>query len=395
MAITLLFIVSCEQETNEIIEVNALEELQDSEALTMGDEMANLEMFKTDRVLNKNLQGREDTGIEYFSRKTLFTENTCGDLSQFENFNNFESPRGYNNTSHWGVFNEFTNDYNIGYEPGDLIPNVDFESFSTVGPFNNHLNFATKDYLAQMGHNSDVIISWGYGKPEMHIRFRATDVLNVSMKLYVLNYPYVIIETYGTSGLLSSTEIDAVGGQFLGIKSEEPITQIVLKVHEEYNGWQNVALDNFFYATCDSDDDGISDLNDNCPDGYNPNQEDWDYDQMGDACDEDDDNDGIVDEKDRHPRSNRYKYLDLNCKLGVKNQQIKRGTFMNDEIQDVINLVNSMEDVSDQRRTNRFRSKMYFIVNNWKFKYRLIDNREKREILNCVNQMSYPFNQPN
>ena len=57
-------------------------------------------------------------------------------------------------------------------------------------------------------------------------------------------------------------------------------------------------------------------------------------------------------------------------------------------------LVADMEDVTDQRKTNRFRSKMYFIVNNWKFKYRLIDNREKREILNCVNQMSYPFNQP-
>ena len=115
--------------------------------------------------------------------------------------------------------------------------------------------------------------------------------------------------------MLSSTEIDAVGGQFLGIKSEEPITQIVLRVHEEYTGWQNVALDNFFYATCDSDDDGISNLYDNCPDSYNPNQEDWDYDHMGDACDDDDDNDGIVDEKDRHPMSNKNTYLDLNCRF--------------------------------------------------------------------------------
>ena len=34
---------------------------------------------------------------------------------------------------------------------------------------------------------------------------------------------------------------------------------------------------------------------------------------------------------------------------------------------------------------------MYFIVNNWKSKYRLIDVREKRRILDCVNNATYPF----
>ena len=143
----------------------------------------------------------------------------------------------------------------------------------------------------------------------------------------------------------------------------------------------------------DTDEDGVFDTNDNCINMPNPNQEDWDYDSMGDVCDDDDDNDGKIDTKDSHPFSNTNTYVSLNCELTVLNQQVKRGTFMNDEIQDVIDLVNAMEDVSDQRRTNRFRSKMYFIINNWKSKYRLIDVREKRELLNCVNQMSYPFNQ--
>ena len=67
---------------------------------------------------------------------------------------------------------------------------------------------------------------------------------------------------------------------------------------------------------------------------------------------------------------------------------------MNDEIEDMMKLVSDMVDVTDQRRTNRFRSKMYFVVNNWKYKYRLINNREKSEILDCINQMSYPFMQP-
>ncbi|MEX1382782.1 hypothetical protein, partial [Lutibacter sp.] len=76
----------------------------------------------------------------------------------------------------------------------------------------------------------------------------------------------------------------------------------------------------------------------------------------------------------------------------IENMMVKRGTNMQDEIQDVINLVNAMEDVSDSRRTNRFKSKMYFIVNNWKYKYRLIDNRERRRIMDCVANASYPFN---
>ena len=103
------------------------------------------------------------------------------------------------------------------------------------------------------------------------------------------------------------------------------------------------------------------------------------------------DNDGFLNDKDRHPYSNTSPMLNLSCFLDVENQMVKRGTWMNDEIQDVIDLVNAMENVSDQRRTNRFKSKMYFIVNNWRFKYRLIDVREKRAILDCVNNATYPF----
>ena len=103
------------------------------------------------------------------------------------------------------------------------------------------------------------------------------------------------------------------------------------------------------------------------------------------------DNDGFLNDKDRHPNSNTSPMLNLNCFLDIENQMVKRGTWMNDEIQDVIDMVNAMENVSDQRRTNRFRSKMYFIVNNWKYKYRLIDVREKRAILDCVNNATYPF----
>jgi len=48
----------------------------------------------------------------------------------------------------------------------------------------------------------------------------------------------------------------------------------------------------------DSDSDGVEDEYDNCPSIYNPGQENFDQDEMGDACDADDDNDNDPDDTD-------------------------------------------------------------------------------------------------
>lgn len=51
----------------------------------------------------------------------------------------------------------------------------------------------------------------------------------------------------------------------------------------------------------DLDADGISDLEDICPLEFNPAQSNYDGDLLGDACDLDDDNDGVDDESDAFP----------------------------------------------------------------------------------------------
>ena len=48
----------------------------------------------------------------------------------------------------------------------------------------------------------------------------------------------------------------------------------------------------------DSDNDGIFDALDNCPFTFNPNQEDFDQDGLGDVCDDDRDGDGVENQQE-------------------------------------------------------------------------------------------------
>ena len=59
--------------------------------------------------------------------------------------------------------------------------------------------------------------------------------------------------------------------------------------------------DPFTIGSTDSDGDGVADDVDNCPDLANADQANFDGDFYGDACDPDDDNDGVADEDDAFP----------------------------------------------------------------------------------------------
>ncbi len=281
------------------------------------------------------------------------------------------------------------------YDVADIVYGVIFTADPEgrgLGVFNMNGNCSSMSSSEQY-FGADILGT--YGTYYLQVEFVEDNINAFSVNLFSI-YGWgscnVALYNHADEEISYSNELAPKDGDFIGAISNEYIKKVRFYFVNASGG-----IDDLYFGTCeiiDSDEDTIADSIDNCPETYNPNQEDYDYDGMGDVCDDDDDNDGVIDSKDKNPFSSMYRSIEIDgCWPNIANMMVKRGTNMQDEINDVIALVNAMEDVSDNRRTNRFKSKMYFIVNNWRYKYRLIDNSEKRTILNCVNNASYPFNE--
>ena len=84
---------------------------------------------------------------------------------------------------------------------------------------------------------------------------------------------------------------------YIGFTSTDGIHSLLL----DHKGIGDAAIDNLNISFGSTDGDGISDETDNCINVANRDQLDTDADGLGNACDEDDDNDSIPDEEDTQP----------------------------------------------------------------------------------------------
>ena len=146
---------------------------------------------------------------------------------------------------------------------------------------------------------------------------------------------------------------------------------------------------------CDDDIDGDDIMNeyDNCPYTPNSNQANYDGDDEGDACDDDDDNDGVKDSRDNHPFSNTTEDFYISgaeCFLDIENQFARNGSTMMDELDSLIEDINSQYDGDNWEELNRdFLRKLSGITYMWR-RDRLISRGERNDILDCARNAHIP-----
>ncbi|MCE2613052.1 thrombospondin type 3 repeat-containing protein [Flavobacteriaceae bacterium D16] len=112
----------------------------------------------------------------------------------------------------------------------------------------------------------------------------------------------------GTNATLTEYAYDFVANAALGetdlTNEANVLFRIVFQSDPNLNQ-EGVVIDDFvvegFQDDDDDDNDGVLDVDDNCPLIGNANQLDTDADGLGDACDDDDDNDGVLDVDDNCP----------------------------------------------------------------------------------------------
>ena len=118
-----------------------------------------------------------------------------------------------------------------------------------------------------------------------------------------VNQEGVVIDDFQIQGVQDDDDDDNDG--ILDVNDNCPLIANANQLDTDNDGIGNV---------CDIDDDGdgVLDVNDNCPLTINPNQEDADNDGVGDVCDSDADNDGVPNSSDQCPETTINAVVDAN-----------------------------------------------------------------------------------
>ncbi len=281
LLIMVAFFTSCEEETMLI---------SDTAETTLTKES----------IINPSDGGEFYYSAEDFDCNNLPTQNFEYDTS--DSYRYFPSP----------LDSESDNDV---FVPGDILPGISFES-SYGFVINNYAGWSnvlmSNYYFTKSEDNM-------YGS-DIVVNFTTETVYDVSMNLYgQFNAPVgsAYVEVYGFDNYLGgrSVDIDIVNGGYIAFNSfEEPIAQIIIRGNAMPKGDSSDLMP--FIV-------GI-----------------WSI-SFGE-CSGDSDDDGCLDEDDAYPNSNMSETLSLgeNSYEDIDNVKVDCGTFMQDQIDNLINQIN-------------------------------------------------------
>jgi hypothetical protein len=150
--------------------------------------------------------------------------------------------------------------------------------------------------------------------------------------------PYIM--AYGEPGtILSNGDVLNVNIVFLGLPYSYYWTDEAKTLFKNAVEW----------LIGDTDNDGVSDSNDNCPDVHNPDQNDMDNDGIGDVCDPDKDGDGVMNNDDNCPEIPNPNQYDLdNDGIGDKCDDDVDGDGFNNDIDNCRYVFNPEQTDSDE-----------------------------------------------
>jgi len=232
------------------------------------------------------------------------------------------------------------------FRPGDIVSGVEFSSSNNA--------FALINYDPY--HPSNILVA--DGETNLIINFTEGNVQLASMKIaqWSRTYRDVYLDVYGwEENLLGESSIFVhTYGKYWGVSSKEPIMKIIIR---SSNGlWPGV--DDISFGYCD-------DL----------------------------DNDGILNEDDPYPNSNRSETLSFGeNNLDIKNMFIADGTTMMDQIDNLIIQINeSYRGESNWDELHKaFTTKLAHITYYWRIN-KLITAGERAEISNAGWNTDIPY----